>query len=138
MHSCKTRTRQAPYNARMEKFFFIAGAVSAFIGVAAGAFGAHGLKARLDSDMMAVFEVGVRYQMYHALALLAAAWAVSRWPGSMANAAGYLFIVGTVLFSGSLYVLSLSGMRWLGAITPLGGLAWLAAWVCLAWAALKG
>lgn len=128
------------YNARMEKFFFICGAVSAFIGVAAGAFGAHGLKQRLDADLMAVFEVGVRYQMYHAFALIATAWAIGRWPGtgSLANSAGTLFIVGTVLFSGSLYLLSLTGIRWLGAITPLGGLAWLAAWVCLAWAVLKG
>ena len=122
----------------MEKFFFVCGAVSAFIGVAAGAFGAHGLKQRLDADMMAVFEVGVRYQMYHAFALIATAWAISRWSGSLANSAGYLFILGTVLFSGSLYLLSLTGIRWLGAITPLGGLAWLAAWVCLAWAVLKG
>lgn len=128
------------YNARMEKFFFICGAVSAFIGVAAGAFGAHGLKQRLDADLMAVFEVGVRYQMYHAFALIATAWAIGRWSGagSLANSAGTLFIVGTVLFSGSLYLLSLTGIRWLGAITPLGGLAWLAAWVCLAWAVLKG
>ena len=117
------------YNARMEKFFFICGAVSAFIGVAAGAFGAHGLKQRLDADLMAVFEVGVRYQMYHAFALIATAWAIGRWSGagSLANSAGTLFIVGTVLFSGSLYLLSLTGIRWLGAITPLGGLAWLAA-----------
>lgn len=124
----------------MEKFFFVCGAVSAFIGVAAGAFGAHGLKQRLDADLMAVFEVGVRYQMYHAFALIATAWAISRWPGSgnLSNGAGYLFILGTVLFSGSLYLLSLTGIRWLGAITPLGGLAWLAAWVCLAWAVLKG
>lgn len=121
----------------MEKFFFVAGTLSAFVGVAAGAFGAHGLKHRLDADMMAVFEVGVRYQMYHAFALIATAWALGRWPGSLTQGAGYLFIVGTVLFSGSLYLLSLSGVRWLGAITPLGGLAWLAAWVCLAWAALR-
>ena len=122
----------------MEKFFFIAGAASAFIGVAAGAFGAHGLKNRLDADMMAVFEVGVRYQMYHAFALMAVAWAVGRWPGGTGNLAGYLFIAGTVLFSGSLYVLSLSGIRWLGAVTPIGGLAWLAAWACLAWAVARG
>ncbi|MFL6716668.1 MAG: DUF423 domain-containing protein [Burkholderiaceae bacterium] len=122
----------------MEKFFFVCGAVSAFIGVAAGAFGAHGLKQRLGADMMAVFEVGVRYQMYHAFALIATAWAISRWPGGLANSAGTLFILGTVLFSGSLYLLSLTGIRWLGAITPLGGLAWLAAWICLAWAVLKG
>jgi uncharacterized membrane protein YgdD (TMEM256/DUF423 family) len=122
----------------MEKLFFIAGAVSAFIGVAAGAFGAHALKTRLGADLMAVFEVGVRYQMYHAFALIATAWAISRWPGSAALAAGVLFIIGTVLFSGSLYLLSLTGVRWLGAITPLGGLAWLVAWVCLVWAVAKG
>lgn len=122
----------------MEKLFFIAGAVSAFIGVAAGAFGAHALKSRLGADLMAVFEVGVRYQMYHAFALIATAWAMSRWPGSAASTAGVLFIIGTVLFSGSLYLLSLTGVRWLGAITPLGGLAWLVAWACLVWAVAKG
>ena len=122
----------------MEKFFIIAGAISAFIGVAAGAFGAHALKTRLEPDLLAVFEVGVRYQMYHAFALIATAWVVSRWPGNLASAAGALFIVGTLLFSGSLYLLSLSGMRWLGAVPPLGGLAWLAAWACLAWAVARG
>lgn len=126
------------YNAAMEKLFVMAGALSAFVGVAAGAFGAHALKTRLSADMMAVFEVGVRYQMYHAFALIAAAWVISRWPGGAASTAGVLFIVGTVLFSGSLYVLSLTGVRWLGAITPLGGAAWLAAWLCLAWAVAKG
>jgi len=85
-----------------------------------------------------VFEVGVRYQMYHAFALIATGWVISRWPASLANTAGILFIVGTLLFSGSLYLLSLTGIRWLGAITPLGGLAWLAAWGCLAWAVAKG
>ena len=122
----------------MEKFFVIAGAVSAFIGVAGGAFGAHALKSRIDPDLLAVFEVGVRYQMYHAFALIATGWVIGRWPAGLANTAGMLFIVGTLLFSGSLYLLSLTGVRWLGAITPLGGLAWLAAWVCLAWAVLKG
>ncbi len=132
------RSARHPYNARMEKLFIIAGAVSAFIGVAAGAFGAHALKARLQPDLLAVFEVGVRYQMYHAFALIAAAWIAGRWPGGAATAAGMLFIVGTLLFSGSLYVLSLTGIRWLGAVTPLGGLAWLGAWACLAWAVAKG
>ena len=122
----------------MEKFFFIAGAISAFIGVAAGAFGAHALKSRIAPDLLAVFEVGVRYQMYHAFALIATAWIAGRWPGSAASAAGMLFIAGTVLFSGSLYLLSFSGIRWLGAITPLGGLAWLIGWLCLAWAVWKG
>lgn len=122
----------------MDKVFFAIGALSAFIGVAAGAFGAHGLKNRLTPDMLAVFEVGVRYQMYHALALLMVGWAISRWPGWLTNAAGWLFVAGIVVFSGSLYLLSLTGMRWLGAITPLGGLAFLPGWVCLAWAALRG
>ena len=122
----------------MEKLFIIAGAVSAFIGVAGGAFGAHALKSRLDPNLLAVFEVGIRYQMYHAFALIATGWIVSRWPGSAASAAGVLFIVGTLLFSGSLYLLSLTGIRWLGAITPVGGLTWLAAWACLAWAVAKG
>lgn len=121
----------------MERILFAAGALSAFLGVAAGAFGAHGLRSRLDAEMLAVFEVGVRYQMYHALALLMTAWAASRWPGVATHAAGFLFIAGTVIFSGSLYLLSLSGLKWLGAITPLGGAAFLAGWLCLAWAALK-
>jgi uncharacterized membrane protein YgdD (TMEM256/DUF423 family) len=121
----------------MDRLFFVTGAVSACIAVAAGAFGAHALKSRLAADMLAVFEVGARYQMYHALALLACAWAVTKWPGTLVSAAGWLFILGTLLFSGSLYVLSLTGLRWLGAITPLGGIALLAGWICLAAAAIK-
>ena len=117
----------------MERTFLVAGAVSALIAVAAGAFGAHGLKSRLDADLLATFEVGARYQMYHAFALIVAAWAQTRWPGALATASGWFFIAGTLLFSGSLYLLSLTGLRWLGAITPLGGLAFLAGWLCLAW-----
>jgi uncharacterized membrane protein YgdD (TMEM256/DUF423 family) len=116
----------------MDRVFFAVGAVSAFVGVAVGAFGAHGLKNRLDAEALAVFEVGVRYQMYHAFALVAAAWAWARWPGTLAVAGGWLFVAGTLVFSGSLYALSLTGVRWLGAITPLGGLAFLAGWLCLA------
>lgn len=116
----------------MGRVFFVVGAVSAFIGVAAGAFGAHGLKSRLDAEMLSAFEVGVRYQMYHAFALFVAGWALTKWPGALAVAGGWLFVAGTVLFSGSLYLLSLTGLRWLGAITPLGGLAFLAGWLCLA------
>jgi uncharacterized membrane protein YgdD (TMEM256/DUF423 family) len=122
----------------MDRLFFLIGAVSAFVGVAAGAFGAHGLRDRLSAEMLATFEVGVRYQMYHAFALIAAAWAVSRWPGALTNAAGWLFVAGTIIFSGSLYLLSLTGQRWLGAITPVGGLAFLAGWLCLAMACWKG
>ena len=118
----------------MDRVFFIIGALSACVGIAAGAFGAHGLKSHLSPEMLSVFEVGVRYQMYHAFALMAAAWAQTRWPSSLVTTGGWLFIIGTVLFSGSLCLLSLSGVRWLGAVTPLGGLAFLAGWVCLAWA----
>jgi len=121
----------------MDRLFFALGAVSAFISVAAGAFGAHGLRGRLAPDLLAVFETGARYQMYHALALLAVAWAMTRWPGALLAWAGWLFVLGTVLFSGSLYALALSGVRWLGAITPLGGLAFLAGWACLALSAAR-
>jgi uncharacterized membrane protein YgdD (TMEM256/DUF423 family) len=121
----------------MDRFFFAFGAASAFFAVAAGAFGAHGLKARLDADMLAVFETGARYQMYHAFALFVVAWAYTKWPGTLIAAAGWCFIAGTVIFSGSLYLLSMSGIRWLGAITPLGGVALLAGWLCLLWAAIK-
>jgi uncharacterized membrane protein YgdD (TMEM256/DUF423 family) len=117
----------------MEKFFFSAGAVAAFIGVALGAFGAHSLKTKLSPDMLAIFEVGVRYQMYHALGLIAVAWAMTRWPEANLNAAGWAFIVGIVVFSGSLYLLSATDIRWLGAITPIGGLAFLIGWAILVW-----
>lgn len=119
----------------MERLFFLLGAFSALIGVALGAFAAHGLKARLPPELLAIFEVGVRYQMYHALALLGVAWAHTRWPGTLVLAAGWLFVAGTLLFSGSLYALSLSGVRWLGAVAPFGGVALLAGWACLAAAA---
>ena len=119
----------------MERVFFGLGALSALIAVAAGAFGAHALRARLTPDMLAVFETAARDQMYHALGLLAVAWAAARWPGP-AGAAGWLFVAGTVLFCGSLYLLALSGHRWLGAITPFGGLAFILGWAALAWGAL--
>jgi uncharacterized membrane protein YgdD (TMEM256/DUF423 family) len=116
--------------------WFAVGALAAGIGVALGAFGAHGLKDRVAPDLLAVFETGVRYHMYHALALLAVGWATSRWSGTSLQAAGWLFLVGIVVFSGSLYLLALTGMRWLGAITPLGGLCFLLGWASLAWAVL--
>ena len=122
----------------MEKVFFVLGAVSGFLGVALGAFGAHALKSRLDPSELAVFEVAVRYQMYHAFSLLAVGWAHTRWPSPVLTASGWLFVIGTLLFSGSLYVLSLTGSRWLGAIAPVGGLALLAGWLCMAWAVWKG
>jgi uncharacterized membrane protein YgdD (TMEM256/DUF423 family) len=122
----------------MDRTFFALGAVLAGLAVAAGAFGAHGLRGRLEPDMLAVFETGARYQMYHALALLAVAWATVRWPESAAALAGWLFVAGIVVFSGSLYVLALSGVRWLGAVTPLGGLCFLAGWAVLAWTIGRG
>lgn len=121
----------------MDRLFFALGSASALVAVAAGAFGAHGLRARLSPDLLAVFETAARYQMYHALALLAVGWAVTRWPGPWPVRAGWLFAVGTLLFSGSLYALALSGMRWLGAVTPLGGVAFLAGWACLLLALLR-
>jgi len=117
----------------MDRLFFGLGALSAFIAVALGAFAAHGLKARLDANLLAIFETGVRYQMYHALGLLAVGWACTRWPGWQTTASGWLFIAGTLIFSGSLYLLAFTGARWLGAITPIGGLAFLGGWLCLAW-----
>lgn len=122
----------------MDRLFLALGAISALISVAAGAFGAHALRARLDPDLLATFETGARYQMYHALGLVAVAWAASRWPGGLVAAAGWLLVAGTVLFSGSLYALALTGVRALGAVTPVGGVAFLAGWALLAWSVLRG
>jgi uncharacterized membrane protein YgdD (TMEM256/DUF423 family) len=122
----------------MERTFFLAGSLLACVGVGLGAFGAHALKARLAAEALAVFETGVRYQMYHALALLAVAWASTRWPGPLMTAGGWLLIAGTLVFSGSLYLLVLSGVRAFGAITPAGGLALIAGWVCILIAAYTG
>jgi uncharacterized membrane protein YgdD (TMEM256/DUF423 family) len=122
----------------MERLFLAAAAISAAISVAAGAFGAHALKARLSPDLLAIFETGARYEMYHAFGLALAAWAASRFAGAAPAWAGWLFVVGTVLFSGSLYVLALTGVRALGAVTPFGGVAFIAGWIALAIAALRG
>jgi len=118
----------------MDRVFGSAGAVSGLISVAAGAFGAHALKARLPPDQLAVFETGARYQTYHALALIAVAWVVSRSPAPQAVWAGWFFLAGTVLFSGSLYLLALTGVRWWGAVTPVGGVSFIVGWALLAWA----
>lgn len=117
----------------MARTFAILGALSAFISVAAGAFGAHSLRQRITPEMLGIFETAARYQMYHALGLIAVAWAVERWPGTYTHSAGWCFAAGTLLFSGSLYTLALTGDRWLGAVTPLGGLAFLLGWLALAW-----
>lgn len=122
----------------MDRTFLALGAVLAGLAVAAGAFGAHGLRGRLTPELLEVFETAARYQMYHALGLLAVAWAAARWPSGTVVLAGWLMVAGIVVFSGSLYVLSLTGIRWLGAITPLGGVAFMAGWVALAVAAWRG
>lgn len=122
----------------MIRIFWMLGCGFAFLAVGAGAFGAHALRDRMEADLLAVFETAVRYQMYHALALLAVAWAAAEWPGSGAAVAGWLFTIGIVIFSGSLYVLTLTGVRWLGAVTPLGGVALLAGWALLGLAAWRG
>lgn len=119
------------------KLFVALGATFGGVSVLLGAFGAHALRARLTPEDLATFEIGVRYQMYHALALFVVAWATTQWDSPAIPAAGWAFVTGIVVFSGSLYVLVFSGMRWLGAITPIGGVAFLIGWALLAWAALR-
>lgn len=122
----------------MERLFAGLGALFALLGVALGAFGAHALRSSLSPADQATFETGVRYQMYHALALLAVAWMHTRWPSASVTAAGWAFVVGILVFSGSLYVLVLAQQRWLGAITPIGGVAFLVGWALVAWTVLRG
>ncbi|MCY4662485.1 MAG: DUF423 domain-containing protein [Acidobacteria bacterium] len=117
--------------------WFAAGAVLSGLGVLVGAFGAHGLRDRVTADMLAVFETGVRYHLIHGLAVLAVAWAAARWPSAWIGAAGWLFAAGIVVFSGSLYILAISGVRWWGAVTPIGGVCFLAGWAALAVGALR-
>jgi uncharacterized membrane protein YgdD (TMEM256/DUF423 family) len=118
--------------------WFAVGAFAGMLGVALGAFGAHGLRSRVTPEMLAVFETGARYQMYHAIALLAVGWAAARWTSPWVNAAGALFAAGILLFSGSLYLLALTGARGWGAVTPVGGLAFILGWACLGLAAVRG
>jgi uncharacterized membrane protein YgdD (TMEM256/DUF423 family) len=120
----------------VDRTFLLVGALAGVVGVALGAFGAHGLRGRLSPEMLAVFETGVRYHLYHALALLLIASIVGRIEGRLVVAAGWCFTAGIVLFSGSLYLLAVTGITLLGAITPLGGVAFLIGWACLAVAAL--
>lgn len=120
----------------MDRTFFLVGAVSAFLAVAAGAFGAHALRGRLDPAAMAVFDTAARYHMYHSLAILAAALVPARGGNAPARSGACLFAGGILLFSGSLYALALSGIRWFGAVTPIGGLMFLAGWALLAWSAV--
>ena len=117
------------------RYFTTIGAVSAFIGVGAGAFGAHALRGQISPELLQTWETGARYQVYHALALIGCAWVTSNTGSPWAERAGWAFIVGTLLFSGSLYALGLSAPRALGAITPFGGLSLLSGWLMLAVAA---
>ena len=122
---------------RMVRFLTAAGAFSAMIGVALGAFGAHALRERLEAAALTTFETGVRYHLLHALAMVVSAWVATRSAGALAPTAGWLFLGGTVLFSGSLYLLAGGAPRWFGAITPLGGLAFILGWLLLGIAALR-
>jgi uncharacterized membrane protein YgdD (TMEM256/DUF423 family) len=117
--------------------FVVLGALAGMLGVALGAFGAHALRARVAPADLLTFETGARYQMYHALALLAVAWVLARWPGTLPVVAGWLMVAGIVVFSGSLYALVLSGERWLGAVTPIGGVCFITAWALLAFHAFR-
>lgn len=123
----------------MERTFFMIGSLLMFLGVAAGAFGAHGLAGYFHQfpELAKSYDTAVRYHLFHALALFISAWAVDKWNNQFANWSGYLFILGILLFSGSLYLLVALRLRWLGAITPLGGLAFLAGWLCLFMAAWR-
>jgi uncharacterized membrane protein YgdD (TMEM256/DUF423 family) len=118
----------------MDRAFFAAGSVFAALAVGLGAFGAHALKSRLPPDLLAVYDTAVRWHLAHALALLAVAWACARWPGVTAiTAGGWLLAAGIAVFSGSLYLLALTGARTWGAVTPIGGVAWIVGWACVAW-----
>lgn len=119
------------------RIFLLLGALFAAVGVAAGAFGAHALSARLEPRMLEVYETAVRYQMYHALALLAVAWLATLSPARAPRVAGWAFVAGILLFSGSLYALVFSGVRVLGMITPLGGVAFIIGWIALGVAAVQ-
>ena len=122
----------------MDRTFLLLGAVLGFLGVAFGAFGAHGLRSRLSPDMLAVFETGVRYQMYHVFALLIVSAAIGHLGHARLLAmAGWFFFAGILIFSGSLYLLVFSGARVWGAVTPLGGLLLLAGWMMLALSAFR-
>ena len=120
------------------KFFLILGGINAALVVLLGAFGAHALKARLSAEMLAVYQTGVHYHLFHALGLIAVGLVATQIPASAyLKWSGWLMLVGIILFSGSLYVLSVSGLRWLGMVTPFGGLAFILSWTLLVIAVLK-
>ena len=117
--------------------FIVLGSLFAFLSVAAGAFGAHALKSILDPSMLIVYETAAKYQMYHALASFVVAWQMTRLPTSRVSLAGWLFCLGIILFSGSLYIVAGTGLKGFGAVTPLGGVAFLTGWAILGWTAWR-
>lgn len=119
----------------MQKLFLLAGSVAMALAVALGAFGAHGLKNMLTDEMMDIFETGVKYHFYHAIGLLVIGLVAQHMSESLLlQWSGWMMIVGILIFSGSLYILSIAGIRWMGAITPIGGLCFIISWILLAWA----
>ena len=122
----------------MERTWFALGSALAALAVMTGAFAAHALRNRLSASDLDTFQTAARYHFFHALALLAVGYAATRWSTNLTTVSGWLFVAGIVLFSGSLYLLTISGNRALGAITPFGGAAFIAGWLLLAWAALRG
>ncbi|KMY55717.1 membrane protein [Bacillus sp. FJAT-27231] len=120
------------------KLFIIIGAINAFLSVALGAFGAHGLEGKVEPKYLEIWKTGVQYQMFHASGMILVGILMGQFPSSsLLNWSGWMMLIGTVIFSGSLYALTLSGIKVLGAITPIGGVAFLAAWVLLVLAAIK-
>lgn len=120
------------------KLFIIIGAINAFLSVALGAFGAHGLEGKVEPKYLEIWKTGVQYQMFHAAGMILVGILIGQvQASSMLNWSGWMMLIGTIIFSGSLYALTLSGIKVLGAITPIGGVAFLAGWVLLVLAAMK-
>ena len=115
----------------MTRTFFILGSVFGMMAILAGTFGAHGLEQTVTPSLLQTFDTGVRYHMYHALALIGVAWACEHFGGKLPVAAGWLFVIGIIVFAGSLYLLAITGARWLGMITPIGGVAFVVGWLLL-------
>jgi uncharacterized membrane protein YgdD (TMEM256/DUF423 family) len=115
----------------MTRTFFILGSVFGMMAILAGTFGAHGLEQTVTPSLLQTFDTGVRYHMYHALALIGVAWACEHFGGKLPVAAGWLFVIGIIVFAGSLYLLAITGARWLGMITPIGGVAFIVGWLLL-------
>jgi uncharacterized membrane protein YgdD (TMEM256/DUF423 family) len=123
----------------MERIFFLLGSLFGALAVALGAFGAHALRERIEESLLANYQTGVTYMFFHALALFVVVIAATRWPQSnLPSVAGWLFVAGIVFFSGSLFLMAFTGARWLGAVTPIGGVAFIAGWGLLAWTAWRG